>query len=453
MKRVVGINVALFGLSLLFYFWGESERIWILLSSIGVSYGCVRFLQRGPGDVEIGAVSRRCVLVLGVVSNLGLLGWFKYYGFFSESLVGIFGDLDWGTAEIALPLGISFFVFQSLSSVVDAYRHPADEAPSLLRFATYISFFPQLVAGPIVRYSEIKDYLAVRCYGRENFVLGAKRFIGGLAKKVLIANQVALLADTIFAQPAEQLGLFDAWLGCAAYAIQVLYDFSGYSDMAIGLGLMFGIRLPENFNRPYAARSIGAFWRRWHMTLSRWFRDYLYIPLGGNRHGGFRTALNLFIVFALCGFWHGASWNFLLWGLLHGAFLSLERLAGRDRIERLGGFGFGVLGRFYVLGVVCVSWALFRAETVEQAWSFMVAMSGMSGVDVVHSYSLIGLSWDVLAAFAVGAAMALFRWKKPRALEGTAGELVSYGIYLVLFLMCISFVAADTYNPFIYFRF
>ncbi len=400
---------------------------------------------------------RRCVLAIGLASNLGLLGWFKYYGFFASEVASVFGGGSSGAIDIALPLGISFFVFQSLSAVVDAYRNPGGSPPSLLRFATYISFFPQLVAGPIVRYSEIEAYLACRVMSLDNFVLGIKRFVLGLAKKVLIANQVALFADTVFAQPVDQIGFFDAWLGCAAYAIQILYDFSGYSDMAIGHGLMFGIRLPENFNRPSTAQSISDFWRRWHMTLSRWFRDYLYIPLGGNRKGRMRTAVNLFAVFALCGFWHGASWNFLVWGLLHGAFLAIERLYFSNA-EKSVGFVQIVATRIYVLGVVLVSWAVFRAETMEQAWAFIRAMVFASEAPLIHAYSLVAMSFDVQLALTIGILFSVAKfplWFVPCSAKrkSPVGEFAGHVAYLAVFAMSIAYVAADTFNPFIYFRF
>jgi alginate O-acetyltransferase complex protein AlgI len=279
---------------------------------------------------------------------------------------------------VRLPLGISFFTFHALSYVIDVYRHKWPAAKNPGDVALYIFFFPQLIAGPILRWSAIAPQLVQRAVTRERFAEGIRRFVGGLAKKMIIANVVAVPADKLFALPGQELTPSLAWLAIGCYTLQIYFDFSGYSDMAVGLGKMFGFEFIENFNFPYTAQSIKDFWRRWHISLSSWFRDYLYIPLGGNRCSGWRNHLNLMIVFFLCGLWHGASWTFVIWGLYHGAFLLIERTRFGDWLERLP----RPLRHIYTLLVVMIGWVLFRTETFAQATSVLASMAGLStGVD------------------------------------------------------------------------
>ena len=298
---------------------------------------------------------RQWLLTIAVAANLGMLVYFKYLNFLLVTLGRVGLGLSW--EHVVLPLGISFFIFQAMSYTIDVYRGDVPPARDPVAFACYITMFPQLVAGPIVRYLDVANQLRCRTISAEKMASGIRRFIIGLAKKVLVANQMAILADQSFALSSTEISFGAAWMGTLAYTLQIYFDFSGYSDMAIGLGRMFGFEFLENFNYPYIARSVQDFWRRWHISLSTWFRDYLYIPLGGNRGSVAGTCFNLLAVFALCGFWHGASVNFLLWGLFHGVFLMLERICrGHFRAPRL-------LGHVYTLVVVMFGWVLFRAET------------------------------------------------------------------------------------------
>lgn len=311
-------NGALLAASLLFYAWGEVFHVAVMLASIAMNYAAGRWIARAAGR-------RRTVAVgAAVAANLLWLGWFKYAGFLGGIANDVFG-LRWRRPDVHLPIGISFFTFQALSYVIDLGRGRAEPERSALRLALFISLFPQLIAGPIVRYVDIARDLVARRETLARFASGVRRFTVGLGKKMLIANVLAEPADRVFGLAPADLTAPLAWLGVAAYTAQIYFDFSGYSDMAIGLGRMFGFEFPENFRHPYAARSITEFWRRWHITLSTWFRDSLYVPLGGNRRGSARTALNLLAVFLLCGLWHGAAWNFVVWGLYHGALLGLER--------------------------------------------------------------------------------------------------------------------------------
>ncbi len=357
----------------------------------------------------------------------------------------------------AVIIGLSFFTFQALSYVIDVARREAAIQRNPLTLALYLVLFPQLIAGPIVRYHDIAGQLAHRQLTRPEVALGVHRFILGLGKKVLIANPVAVPADAIFALPTDQLTVGLAWLAALCYTLQIYFDFSGYSDMAVGLGHLFGFRLPENFRHPYVARGLTDFWRRWHISLSTWFRDYLYIPLGGNRVGPARVYANLLVVFLLCGLWHGASWTFVVWGLYHGAFLVLERL-GLGRL--LAGLR-PLIVHGYTLVVVIVGWVLFRAPTLEAGWAMLQAMAGLGlGTSAEHD---VRLHWDTGVALSFGAGVlgvlpfgaALARWR--RRVEASwlddavaAGHVLTLGVVL---LGCAMMLAAGTHNPFIYFRF
>ncbi|MAT14075.1 MAG: membrane-bound O-acyltransferase family protein, partial [Planctomyces sp.] len=347
---------------------------------------------------------------------------------------------------VTLLLGISFFTFQAISYLVDVYRREVVAQKNPARLALYISLFPQLIAGPIVRYQEIDAELAEPRYNLRERSRGFQRFILGLAKKVLIADTLGRTADTIFGMEPESLSTSVAWLGLGCYSLQILYDFAGYSDMAIGLGLVFGFRFPENFLGPYRADSMREFWRRWHQTLSRWFRDYVYIPLGGNRGRRGRTAINLLTVFALCGLWHGAAWNFLLWGLYHGFFLAAERVPrGNWNCPR-------PLRHCYVLFVVMLGWVLFRSPSLDYAFAYYqqlipgYASAGPNGELALYSYPLL---WIMLFAGIVGL-LPWGGWLAPwrRSLPGLAEALA-----VLLLLLTLLFVASSTYSPFIYFRF
>ena len=372
--------------------------------------------------------------------------------------------------RLLLPIGISFFVFHAISYVVDVHRRDATAQKSPVHAALYLLLFPQLIAGPIIRYRDIADQLHERRVTLGGFSYGVGRFVVGLAKKVLIANVVGRPADAIFGTPAETLSSGHAWFGAACYTLQIYYDFSGYSDMAVGLGAMFGFRFPENFRWPYSARTVQDFWRRWHMSLSSWFRDYLYLPLGGNRGGPARTYRNLATVFLLCGLWHGASWTFVVWGLWHGSFLILERVAAGPEARSpgrtaRGGAARELALRAYTLAVVMIGWVFFRADTLAHAGAYLRALAGL-GNGAANPYALgwylTPELWLALAAGALGSfpwtSGAAYLAARPRVAHGlrrlvpAAPWLRAATLTLLLIASALS-VAAGTYDPFIYFRF
>lgn len=447
-------NLVLLLASLVFYFWGESWLVVMLVGSIAANFVfalAISHAQKNPAP----SVWPRMYLALAVAANLGLLCWFKYANFLVQDILvggaGLHADfaLTWET--VVLPLGISFYTFQAMSYVIDVYRRIVPATGNFVDFACYVTSFPQLVAGPIVRYKDIAGQLLKRSVTPELFHAGVSRFIIGLAKKMLIANTVAQTADAVFALPHAQLDAAHAWLGVLCYTIQIYFDFSGYSDMAIGLGLMFGFTFPENFDYPYISRSIQEFWRRWHISLSTWFRDYLYIPLGGNRGAPWRTYFNLWVVFLLCGLWHGASWNFIAWGAFHGLFLVLER----------GRLGTALLSmpslvrRSYTLFVIVVGWALFRADSLPHFAAVLRAMFGLgqgANTNVTVAYYA---GPNILTALVVGMILSTplvkaipAHWRDSSAM-GTARTLA----LVTLLIVSATAVASGTYNPFLYFRF
>lgn len=454
-------NFLLAAVSLVFYAWEYPPHLLLLLASIVVNYAL--------GLALAAAKNRRrgLIVALAVVLNLGLLGYYKYAGFFVANLntsLESAGLPTIGLPEVALPLGISFFTFQALSYVVDVYRRETTAQRNLVDLTLYISLFPQLIAGPIVRYRELCSQLAKRRVSRRDVAVGVRRFTIGLGKKVLIADTVARAADQVFALPAHGLTPAAAWLGITCYTVQIYFDFSGYSDMAVGLGRLFGFRIPENFNFPYAARSMTDFWRRWHLTLSRWFRDYLYIPLGGNRVRPGRTGLNLMIVFLLCGLWHGASWNFLVWGLFHGSLLLAERVTPKRIGERVP----TALGHVGTLLLVMIGWVFFRSVTLDQSLDFLRTMAGFgSGIGSGTGLSDV-FSNEVLLAGVVGAfaslpvtraarngVAGLARRSERRQRAGTilATHVLGDCWLLIVLLLSVIWASALTYTPFIYFRF
>jgi alginate O-acetyltransferase complex protein AlgI len=422
-----------------------------MLSSIVFNY----LLGRGV-DSRRGSRSGRGLLILAVVGNLGALIAFKYANFLADNLdllTSAFGFPPLDLQPIHLPIGISFFTFQALSYVIDVHRGQAPVQRNPLDLALYISLFPQLIAGPIVRYGGIAGQLRERTIDAQGFAQGVERFTIGLAKKMMVANPAGAIADSVFALTAQDLSSPVAWLGLACYTIQIYFDFSGYSDMAIGLGRMFGFRFPENFNYPYISLSITEFWRRWHISLSSWFRDYLYIPLGGNRVSLGRTYANLLIVFVLCGFWHGASWNFLIWGLAHGALLVIERSGLSSILDKLP----AVIRRVYVLLTVMIAWVFFRAETLPEAVTYLGTMFGGSSASIGHPLGYYVNSWTLIVLFAgiLGSGPFLPWVREATSRRIGAAYSASLGVTLIsiLLLGSLMFMAAGTYNPFIYFRF
>ncbi|NER37289.1 MAG: MBOAT family protein [Oscillatoria sp. SIO1A7] len=469
-----GRNLLLLAASLFFYAWGESIFVGVMLLSIALNYALGLLLEipsNKPSD-------RRAILVIAIALNLGLLAYFKYGNFFVANfnrlvihLAGLpIAPAPIEIAPIHLPIGISFFTFQALSYIIDVYRQKIAAGKNLLNVALYIAFFPQLIAGPIVRYRDIEAGLQKRAITVENFASGVRRFILGLGKKMLIANTLAEPADAIFALPPGELTAGLAWLGISCYTLQIYFDFSGYSDMAIALGKMFGFQFPENFNYPYISRSIREFWRRWHISLSTWFRDYLYIPLGGNRYSSLRTSLNLGTVFVLCGLWHGASWTFIIWGLFHGFFIAIERLLPPTGLAEKK---FWPLQHCYLLLVVMVGWIFFRAETLADAIAFLQAAVGLGsesfGSESFGSeYQMTAyFNSEILVTMVVGAIASLpvlpmlrksyQQWTATWLGRSVLGAIAISGIELsaltLIFLACAAKLAAGTYNPFIYFRF
>lgn len=447
-------NTILTVASLFFYAWGEGAYVLLMLSMVLVNYLTALARSRWPQNDRW--------VVLAVVLNLGALAWFKYANFIVDSLNALLQGMAVPNIELApvhLPIGVSFFIFQGLSYVIDVHRGHAfaQERPGPV--ALYISLFPQLIAGPIVRYHDVAAQIASRSLGIPLFASGVRRFIIGLAKKVLVADQVARVADPIFELDPDTIPPGVAWLGIVAYAIQIYFDFSGYSDMAIGLGRMFGFRFQENFNRPYIAASVREFWQRWHISLSTWFRDYLYIPLGGNRKGPFRTYVNLFIVFFLTGLWHGASWNFVIWGLVHGTFMVFERMGLSRLIARLP----RIIGTMYTLLVVVVAWTFFRVDDLSDAWHYVLGLFGGRTFDAISHVPLEFLTHTSILALAVGILGALDMHEfvanrlgiapsGERIAGGFRGTLEVIGLSLLLVLVGMH-IASSTFSPFIYFRF
>ncbi len=429
--------------SLAFYAVGEGWYTTVMLGAIVSGWGLAHLVERSPAGRARTVVTAAAVVVL-----LAVLVVFKYANFLVANLAAL--GLPFHLDPIHLPIGISFFVFQAISYVVDVGRGELPAERSVLRFGVYKSFFPQLIAGPIVRYKDLVGQFDGRDPGIDDLAAGLRRFTLGLARKVLIADSAAQVADAIFALPAGQLSTTAAWLGAAAYAVQIYHDFAGYSDMAIGLARMFGFRFKENFDRPYAATSIRGFWRGWHISLSTWFRDYLYIPLGGSRSGPWRTVGNLVMVFLLCGLWHGAAWTFVLWGLFHGVFLAVEH-ATADRFPRLP----AIVGHCYCLVVVLIGWVLFRSESLPAAGHMLAAMAGSGGIDTPWWRLIDGHAWLMLGVGAVCALAPLPQWAgalRARTGDSAWGWLGAVGVLAVL-VLSISALVTNASSPFIYFRF
>jgi len=450
-------NAWLLAVSVVFYAWGGKGCVFVILGAVVLNYAAALAIGRSRERPR-----GRRVLALAVTANLGLLGWFKYAGFLGANLDALSTRLGLGALlvpRMVLPLGISFFTFRAISYVVDVYRGDAVAQRHPVRAALYLLLFPQLIAGPISRYRHMADQLGARPVAREQFAAGIRRFVFGLGKKTLIASAVGPVADRIFALPAGELHAGVAWLGAAAYTLQIYFDFSGYTDMAIGLGSMLGFKFPENFDYPYAARSIREFWRRWHLTLSAWLRDYLYIPLGGNRVPPARVYVNLLIVFFLCGLWHGASWRFVVWGLYHGVFLILERLGLGNALERT----WRPLRHLYALLVVMVGWVFFRAHTLPDAVHYLGAMFAVAPPTGISDGIGAYLDPYVLTALIVGAVAALpvapafARWRERRASLSVGWAAGFAGVSLLglalLFIGSVMAMAAQTHSPFIYFQF
>ncbi|MGI1658567.1 MAG: MBOAT family O-acyltransferase [Desulfitobacterium sp.] len=445
-------NTFLLAASLIFYAWGEPRFVLVMISSIMLNY---------VFGIWVASTTRfkKFIVVLAVVTNLGLLVFFKYTNFIFANLNPIFHN-NLTMLNIALPLGISFYTFHSLSYVIDVYRQKCNPQRKFTDLALYITFFPQLVAGPIIRYHDIKAQLRTRTVDEATFAYGVNRFIIGLGKKMLLANPTGLIADQIFSIPFNQLSPSVAWLGIICYTLQIYFDFSGYSDMAIGLAKMFGFTFLENFNYPYISKSIREFWQRWHISLSNWFRDYLYIPLGGNRKTKTRTYINLGIVFLVTGVWHGASWNFVVWGLYHGSFMIIERVGWGKILERLS----SPIQHLYAIVIVMIGWVFFRSDSLTAAITYLNTMFGLNQI-IVQVYDLssfLNPLNSTILIFAILSSFGFFKYltikirniAESKPLFFTCLIDLAYLFLLgIIILKSVMELASNTYNPFIYFRF
>ncbi len=445
-RNAAARNVILAAASLVFYAFGEPVAVMIMVVSILLNY----VFGRLCAETKFG----KPAVALAAILNLGMLLVYKYAGFFTEIFDSVTG-LSIPAPRIRLPIGISFFTFQGLSYVIDVYRSPKLVQKNLFSVLLYISFFPQLIAGPIVRYSDIAAQIREREFSFDRISRGVCRFLFGLAKKVLIANQMGLLADKVFSYGPGQLSTGAAWIGAVCYTLQIFFDFCGYSDMAIGLGCVFGFDFRENFNYPFISGSIQEFWRRWHISLSTWFKEYVYIPLGGNRKGKTRTMLNKWIVFFLTGLWHGASFTFILWGLWHGLWQMLETY----QIVPTKKKWFRIPGHVYTMLVVILGFVLFRADTLAQGFGVIGAMFWpMAGRQAAVSEILALLSPLTYVCFAAALIFStpifrVFREKAEHAGRIVAYNYAAYAGSLLLFALSVLSLVSSSYNPFIYFRF
>lgn len=444
--NIVAKNILLLIFSIAFYTYGEPKAVILMIISIVMNYIFGIFMNKENKY-------RKNVLVISILANLFILGIFKY-AVFSVEMINHLPFLNVSVPNISLPIGISFYTFQSMSYVIDAYKNPKYIQKNLYKLALYITFFPQLVAGPIVKYYDFADQIDKRYISPEKTAQGIKRFITGLSKKLLIANTMAVTADYIYGLDVNSISLPLAWLGAVSYMIQIFFDFSGYSDMAIGLGKIFGFDFLENFNYPYISESMQEFWRRWHISVSTWFKEYLYIPLGGNRKGKVRTALNKLIVFFCTGLWHGASLNFIVWGLINGLFLMLESYEIIN-IKKI----FKPLRHIYTLFVTLLAFVFFRADNLSIACKYIGKMFSLSGNSQENTSKFfmqltpMYIIMFVLACIFSTPIWQIIRKKISSKKVISIGEICSYGMSIILLFICIMTLSSTSYNPFIYFRF
>lgn len=437
-------NYILLFASILFYAWGEPRYLAIMLTTIVINYFGALFIDKYKKY-------KKWILIGTILSDLGFLFYFKYFNFIMTNVNTVFGA-DIPFLDIIMPIGISFYTFQALSYVVDVYRGEASVQKHIDKLALYICLFPQLIAGPIVKYHDIENQIDNRTENFDKVVYGIKRFIIGLSKKMLIANTMGAVADKIFAMPVTEFGTDIAWIGAIAYTFQIFYDFSGYSDMAIGLGSIFGFKFLENFNYPYISKSITEFWRRWHISLSTWFKEYLYIPLGGNRVAKSRMYLNLFLVFLATGIWHGAEWTFIVWGLWHGFFIIMEKWTGWHKKE--GGSFLSITQHLYTILVFVFGWVLFRSDNISYAWQYFKNMLGLvknHNITYTMGYYIDNIA---ILTFVIAILCAIPIFKNITMPVANKYKHIAINSWIMaLFIVSVSTIAASTYNPFIYFRF
>ena len=446
--------------SLIFYAWGEPRYILIMIFSTVFDYTNGRLIEyyRAKNSIKM----QKAVLVVSVVGNLGILCFFKYTDFLIKSINGLF-DTQFSILGIALPIGISFYTFQTMSYTIDVYKGRVEAQHNILDFGMYVCMFPQLIAGPIVRYEHVSKEIHNRKLSSEDIASGIQLFIIGLGKKVILANQIGALWDSISAMNTSKLSVAGAWLGAVAYTFQIYFDFSGYSDMAIGMGKMLGFNFPKNFDYPYISKSITEFWRRWHITLGQWFREYVYIPLGGNRRGLERQIFNLLIVWALTGLWHGAGWNFVIWGLYFFVILMIEKLFLLEKFEKLP----KVFSHIYALVLIVVGWVIFACDDFGKLENYLKALIGV-GVPIINDMAVYDLYTHIPLLIILIAASTMLPVKlckiikeklmcKYNVLAGGIGEQLFFwckGIYcIIILLISIALLVSGTYNPFLYFRF
>ena len=433
-------NYVLLAASLFFYAWGEPIYVFLMIFSIAFNWAMALDIEK---ERKFG---KKTTLIFTVVINLLILSFFKYYGFALDSVNALFGTNISYTA-LPLPIGISFYTFQAMSYIIDVYRGDTDAQRSPLKFGLYLSLFPQLIAGPIVKYKDIATELDKREISPELIGKGSARFIIGLAKKVIIANNMGALHTEILSQSSNS-SVLASWLGVAAYTLQIYFDFSGYSDMAIGLGKVFGFIFMENFNYPYISKSVTEFWRRWHISLSTWFRDYLYFPLGGNRVAPRRHIINLLIVWMLTGLWHGASWNFVVWGLYYGIFLILEKYFFAERIEKLP----SILQHLITIFIVSIAWVFFFSDNLTEAIHYLGDMFMLSKLPFANMHFLYLLKSN-LVLMIIAIVLSHPKPYKMYTLISKSSTAFSIASLLIIFIISVSYLVFSTYNPFLYFRF
>lgn len=438
-------NIVLLLFNVIFYSWGEPIYIILMAFSIVVDYGLGLFLDKNRENPK----KSKSIVVISVVFNIGLLVFFKYFDFIIENLSYISGLEQLEPLGLALPIGISFYTFQKLSYIIDVYRQESKAQKSFVAFASFVTLFPQLIAGPIIQYRDLENQLEKRKYSIEQFAAGVTIFVIGLGKKVLLANNIGMLWEVYQSTNVQDLSVLGAWLGALAFTFQIYFDFSGYSDMAIGIGRMLGFEFKPNFNYPYCSRSITDFWRRWHISLSSWFRDYVYIPLGGNRKGKNRWLINILIVWAATGLWHGASWNFLLWGIYYGILLILEKLFLLKWLEKVP----RIVTHIYTMFFVIVGWVIFAIEDSTRCLSYIATMFGLQGKSFLQDVDLYYVrNYFAMFILVCCASLPIIDRFKKKMNDKMRFTVLMFGLGIVL-LLSTTYLVDSTYNPFLYFRF
>lgn len=440
-------NFVILLFSLIFYAWGEPKFIFLIILSILINYIGALQIVKNSSDTE----KRKFIFITLLLIDISILFFFKYYGFIISSIGSLFG-IDLVIRDIPLPLGISFYTFQQISYIIDVYTKKTKVQKNLINFAAYITMFPQLIAGPIVKYNDIESQLKNRNENLTQFSSGVHRFIIGLGKKVLLANSIGAIWSEIKVIPLNEISILTSWIGIIAFALQIYFDFSGYSDMAIGLAKMFGFEFLDNFNYPYISKSVTEFWRRWHISVGTWFREYLYIPLGGNKKGNLIQIRNLFVVWFTTGLWHGASFNFIAWGIYFGVILFIEKIIFKNILNKLPSF----LCHIYTLILVLIGWVIFDMNTLSSAMEYISIMFGLSNNLVVDKLSLFILSNNIvilLIGIICSTTLLPNVFKKLRCSLKKSNIFIIISMYLIIFILSISYLVGESFNPFLYFRF